>query len=88
MEKALNTVNEVLDEGKDLEHFLWEMIKYTKDVLMYKVGYKSQIYNEEEKVKIDEAAKKASKEELINIIYKLSEAENKMKISTKNQGIK
>ena len=82
IEKALNTVNEVLDEGKDLEHFLWEMIKYTKDVLMYKVGYKSQIYNEEEKVKIDEAAKKASKEELINIIYKLSEAENKMKIST------
>lgn len=72
----------MLDEGKDLEHFLWEMIKYTKDVLMYKVGYKSQIYNEEEKVKIDEAAKKASKEELINIIYKLSEAENKMKIST------
>lgn len=58
------------------------MIKYTKDVLMHKVGHKTQIYNEEEVSKIDETSKKASKEELINIIYKLSETENKMKIST------
>ncbi|MCI9365844.1 MAG: hypothetical protein HFJ54_04550 [Clostridia bacterium] len=82
IEKALNTVSEVLDDGKDLENFLWEMIKYTKDVLMNKVGHEAQIYNEEERAKIAETAKKASKEELINIIYKLSEAEGKMKIST------
>ena len=34
IEKALQSINEVLEEGKDLENFLWEMIKHTKDILM------------------------------------------------------
>lgn len=58
------------------------MIKYTKDILMYKVSKKVEIYNEEEKKQIAETAEKASKEELINIIYKLSELENKIRMSS------
>jgi len=82
IEKSLNAMNNVLDEGKDLGNFLWEMIKHTKDILMYKVSKKNDIYSEEELKKIAELAKKVSKEELINIIYKLSELENKMKLSS------
>lgn len=58
------------------------MIKQTKDILMCKIGKKVDIYTEEEINKISELAKETSKEELINIIYKLSELENKMKLSS------
>jgi len=82
IEKSLEAINEILDEGKDLENFLWEMIKFTKDVLMNKVGKRQDIYTEEEQKQIKEITEKTSKEELINIIYKLSELENKMRISS------
>lgn len=82
IEKALKEMQNILDEGKDLENFLWEMIKHVKDILMYKVSKKAEIYSEEEKRQIAEIAEKVSKEELINIIYKLSELESKMKMST------
>lgn len=75
-------MNEVLNEGKDLGNFLWEMIKHTKDILMYKVSKKNEIYSEDEIKQISEVSEKVSKEELINIIYKLSELENKMKWSS------
>ena len=82
IENALKAMQDVLDEGKDLANFLWEMIKYTKDILMYKVGKKNDIYSDEELKKIKELSEKISKDELINIIYKLSELENKMKSSS------
>lgn len=82
IESSLNAMNDILDEGKDLENFLWEMIKYTKDILMYKVSKKLELYSEEEEKQIKELTEKVSKEELINIIYKLSELESKMKLSS------
>lgn len=82
VDQALEVVNEILEEGKDLENFVFEMIKHTKDILMCKVSQKIDLYNKEEITKIKEIAEKATKEELINIIYRLSELENKMKIST------
>lgn len=82
IEVSLKSLENVLDEGKDLENFLWEMIKYAKDILMYKVSKKLEIYSEEEVKQIAETAEQVSKEELINVIYKLSELENKMKMSS------
>ena len=32
VDKALESVEQVLNEGKDINHFIWEMIKYTKDI--------------------------------------------------------
>lgn len=82
IENSLKSIDEVLDEGKDLNNFLWEMIKQTKDILMYKVSKKNEIYSEEEIKQIAEISEKVSKEELINIIYRLSELESKMKWSS------
>ena len=82
VENSLKSIDEVLEEGKDLNNFLWEMIKQTKDILMYKVSKKNEIYSEEEIKQIAEISEKASKEELINIIYRLSELESKMKWSS------
>ena len=33
--KALENLEQVLKEGKDISNFIWEMIKYTKDILIY-----------------------------------------------------
>ena len=81
IEGCLKIKNDVLDEGKDLENFLWEMIKHTKDILMLKIGQKTEIYSENEQKQMEELSKSVPKEELINIIYKLSELSNKMKAS-------
>ena len=82
VEDAIMAVNEVIDVGKDLNNLLWEIIKYIKDILVYKVTNKLQIYSEEEINQIKELAEKVTKERLLQIIYDLSELENDMKWSS------
>ena len=82
IEEALRTTNEVLEDGKDLNNFVWEMIKYSKDVLIYQASGKLEIYNDEEKKQIEELSKQATKEKLVNIIYQLSSLERDLKNST------
>ena len=82
VEEALTITDKVLDEGKDIVNFLWEMIKYCKDVLVCKTSGKIEMYNEEEKNQIRELAKKVEKEKIINIIYEMSEMENEIKRTT------
>ena len=33
-------MDDILNEGKDLNNFLWEIIKYIKDILIYKSSKK------------------------------------------------
>ena len=82
IDKTLEAVDVILNEGKDIVNLLWEMIKYCKDVLVYKTAGKLEMYNEEEKNQIKSIADKTSKEQLINIIYELSEMENDIKRTT------
>ena len=82
IDKTLEAVDVILNEGKDIVNLLWEMIKYCKDVLVYKTAGKLEMYNEEEKNQIKCIADKTSKEQLINIIYELSEMENDIKRTT------
>ena len=82
VEESLNIVEEVIKEGKDLNNLLWEMIKYCKDILVYKTSKNLELYNENEIKLIEEIASKAEKERLLNIIYDLSNLENEMKWST------
>ena len=81
-EKALETINEVIQEGKDLNNLLWEIIKYIRDILVYKTTGKLDIYNQEEIKAIKEISEKISKESILKLIYNLSELENNMKWST------
>lgn len=82
IDKTLEAVDVILNEGKDIVNLLWEMIKYCKDVLVYKTAGKLEMYNDEEKAKIKDIADKTTKEQLINIIYELSELENDIKRTT------
>ncbi len=80
--KALKVIDKVIDDGKDLYNFLWEIIKYFKDILVYKSTKKLDIYSKDELKEIDEISKLASNEKLLNIIYLLSSLENDIKWST------
>ena len=82
VEDVLSSIEDVLQEGKDINNFLWEMIKYTKDVLVLKTSGKVELYSEDEKKQIEEISKKIEKERLIDLIYSLSELENDMQWST------
>ena len=41
IDKALKSMDDILNEGKDLNNFLWEIIKYIKDILIYKSSKKA-----------------------------------------------
>ncbi len=82
IDKALNAMDEILNQGKDLNNFLWEIIKYVKDILVYKSSGKVDLYSEEEVQNIKNIAEKVTKEKLVNLIYELSNLENDMKWST------
>ena len=82
IDKALVTVNKVLEDGKDISNLLWEIIKYVKDILLYKATNHIELYSEEEKTKVKEISETVEKERLINLVYAFSELENEMKFST------
>ena len=82
VDDSLEITQTIINEGKDLYNFLWEMIKYIKDILLYKSKGKLELYNKEEIQKIDELSQNASKEELFILIKELSRVENDIKWSS------
>lgn len=82
IEESLNILQEILDDGKDINNLVWEIIKYIKDILLYKSTGKTEMYNNAEIENIKLIADKISKQELIKLICDLSEIENQMKMST------
>lgn len=82
LERALENLNIVLEQGKDVTNLIWELIKYIKDILVYKTSKKLDLYSNEEIKEIDELSEKVSKERLFKIIYDLSECENNIKWSS------
>ena len=82
IDKAMESITKVLDEGKDLNNLLWEIIKYIKDILMAKTNQKLTIYNEADFEKLKQLSDKVSKERAINLINELSKLETDMKSST------
>ena len=73
---ALEAIDEVIKDGKDLYNFLWEVVKYCKDILVYKSTERLDLYAEEELKEIKNLVDKVEKERLLNVIYQLSELEN------------
>src|SRR5699024_8937297 len=84
IDEAMETITKVLEEGKDLNNLLWEIIKYIKDILMIKTNQKLTIYNEKDQKEIEELAQKVTKERYIRIINELSKLENDMKSLTQS----
>ena len=80
--KALENIEDIIQEGKDINNLLWEIIKYIKDILIYQSTKKLEIYQEEEIQEIKNIAEKTTKDKLVDLIYQLSKLENEIKWST------
>lgn len=76
---ALQALNDAINTGKDINAFIWQTIKYVKDILVYKKTNKLELYMEEEKAQIESLSKLCEEERLINIILTLSETQNNIK---------
>jgi DNA polymerase-3 subunit gamma/tau len=85
VDNALKVVNEVLKQGKDISNLIWEIIKYFKDILVYKTSQTLEIYNEKEITQIKGLANNVSKERLLQIIYDLSNLSNEIKWSSQKE---
>lgn len=81
-EKAIEEVQNIISQGKDLDNFLWEIIKYVKDILVYKSTKKLELYSKEEIECIEKLSYQIEKSRLLELIYNLSELSNTMKWST------
>lgn len=82
IDKALSNMEEVLNQGKDLDNFLWEIIKYVRDILIFKSVGKVDLYSEAEVSNIKILSDKVTKEKLVSLIYEFSELQNNIKWST------
>ena len=79
---GLKAIDDVINDGKDLYNFLWEVIKYLKDILVYKATGILDIYANEEIDEIKEISTLVDKDRILKIIYYLSELENSIKWSS------
>lgn len=79
---AINSVAEIINSGKDIENFLWELTKYIKDMLVCKSNGNLTIYSEEEKNTITELASKTTENWLTSAIYELSNLATQIKWSS------
>lgn len=81
--KALEVTQEIILEGKDASNFLWELIKFVRNMMIIKATNEiSNIYNEDEVNKMKEMNKLTTEDQLLNIISKLSELQNKIGYTT------
>ena len=83
VDKSLEISNEIILEGKDLGNFIWEIIKYVKDLMILKTANSiSNIYSVSDKEVLQKLSEISTKDRLLDIIYKLSDLENELKWSS------
>ena len=81
-EEVLKISEKLIEEGKDINVFLWELIKLMRDIVVYTIDGELVSYSDEEKVIIKDIFAKSNKETFLNLIGKLSEVQNNLKWST------
>lgn len=81
-EKALEEIDKMMTDGKDISNILWETTKYLRDILVFQTSKKAGIYSETEKKQIQELSEMASKEKLLNLIKEFSKLDQDIKWSS------
>lgn len=83
IQKMLSLVSEVVESGKDVKYFTWEIISLTRDVLIYKNTKDTNLIKNFTLLKeIESLSDKADNEKLAYIISYLSEVEGNIKGAT------
>lgn len=80
-EQLLAATRQVLQEGKDVQVFLWELIKLARDIAIYAIDGDTA-YSTEEKEIFQRLLQRSSKAVFLELISQLSEIQNKIKWST------
>ncbi|MBR3280864.1 MAG: DNA polymerase III subunit gamma/tau [Clostridia bacterium] len=84
-EDALKIVRELLDEGKDLNVFLWELIKFQRDISIYYVDKSLLDYSEKQLEEIQSLTKLSNQTLYLSLISKLSDVQSSIKWSTEQE---
>ena len=85
--EVLEISEELINSGKDLDVFTWELIKFIRDLLMLHISNDLVVYKEEDKTRMQELVKATSKERLLALITEISTLQNSMKWSTDKEVI-
>ena len=82
-EELLLETEKIVNEGKDVNNLLWEMIKYLKDLLLFKTTNSiSNTYSENDVAKMKKFKKKKKKDEILFLIYELSKLQGDIRNSS------
>ena len=81
-EEVLKISEKLIEEGKDINVFLWELIKLVRDIVIYKIDGSLVAYSDEEKDIINNIFAQSDKAVFLSLISKLSEVQNNLKWST------
>ncbi|MDD4066533.1 MAG: DNA polymerase III subunit gamma/tau [Clostridia bacterium] len=82
VEKVLSVTDNLLDNGKNINIILSEMIKHFQNILMFKTTGKIDVYSEKEIEKVKKIADNISNDKIINNIVSISEIQNIIKWSS------
>ena len=85
--EVLEISEELINSGKDLDVFTWELIKFIRDLLMLHISNDLVVYKDEDKVRMQDLIKVTSKERLLTLITEVSTLQNSMKWSTDKEVI-
>lgn len=77
--KALESAEKIINEGKDIEIFTWELIKFVRDLVMLQMSDNLVVYKEDEKERMKELLGLTNKDRLLALISDLSSLQNSMK---------
>lgn len=81
VEGILNLTEKIINGGKDLEFYTWELIKFIRDVVILNATKEKGVYAEEEIEKMNSLMELSNPNELLSFIPVLSELQNDMKWS-------
>ena len=79
---AISTVSDVVNSGKDIKYFVWEIISLARDILVYQATKDTSLINNYSSLEQIEALVSIPKEKLAEIINYFSELENSIKSTT------
>ena len=84
-DKVLSCAEALIADGKDLNVFLWELIKMVRDLLVLATCKTTENYREDELERLKELLSKTDKYRLIALIDGLSDLSNQMKWATQQE---
>lgn len=81
-EQVLQVAEKLIQDGRDINVFLWELIKIIRDIVIFAIDGKLEAYSEEEQAVLNSIYKMSKKEVFLSLIGELSDIQNKLKWAT------